>query len=85
MRPVELAGGHSQYTSQQGDKGAHHCCEAPQEHARDTIFADQLCAALDQPGEAIERPASEYLPAIAMSEPKGEAVAGNCSGHRGNE
>jgi hypothetical protein len=39
--------------------------EARQEHARDPIFADQLCAALDQPGKAIERPASEYLPAVA--------------------
>src|SRR4029077_20357625 len=56
-----------------------------QEPARDPIFANKLCAALDQPGKAIEQPAAEYLPSVTMSEPKREAVAGNCSEHRGNE
>src|SRR6185312_4184580 len=61
---------------------AHNCCEAREEHADGAKSADQLCAALDDPGKAIERPASEYLSAIAMPEPERKAVADNCAGHR---
>jgi hypothetical protein len=50
---IEVARRHFQNAGKQGDKGAHNCCEARQENARNAILANKLCAALDQPRKPV--------------------------------